>query len=121
MSDSETPEWDDSDLVRELQAEIKPIDPSDPAMMRAACDFWWDEYIEITEQQAQRNLTLTDEVRNFLSLTESLAIAAEGNSLDSTPLVMFIHDAQSFYFGSQPQLPVAGPPVQILLDRLKYR
>src|SRR4051812_30228315 len=35
MSEIDRSEWDNSDLVSELQGEVKPIDPSDPVMMRA--------------------------------------------------------------------------------------
>ena len=88
------------------------MDSTDPVMMQAACEFWWDQYIEISDQQERRDFTLSDEMQDFLGVTEALAKAAEANGLDSTTVVAFLHEVRSFYFHIKDRLPVAGPPVQ---------
>jgi hypothetical protein len=122
MSEDQTTKAPDEqpDWIRELERQV-PLDPSDPETLRAACEAWGEQYRELAEARGQQDLRLSEEVQQFLALTESLAIAAEGNGLDSTPLVEFYQRARSFYFGLQPRLPAAGPQVLVLLDRLRLR
>lgn len=113
-----------SDWLAELREQYplwQPPDPSDPVAMRAACDDWWECYIEITDEQDHRVFTLSHELKRFLVLTEALARSAEANGLNSEPLIMFLQDAKSFYYGLQDRLPTAGDGVHVLVDRLKFK
>ena len=76
--------------------------------MRAAYDAWWNDYIEINDEQDGQVFTLSGGLKRFLVLTEALAKSAVANDLDSAPLITFLEDARSFYFGLQDHLPIAG-------------
>jgi DNA-binding response OmpR family regulator len=43
------------------------------------------------------------------------------NDLGSAPLITFLEDARSFYFGLQDRLPIAGEHVRVLLEQLKFK
>jgi hypothetical protein len=104
--------------LRELYPEWKPPNAYDPEEMRAAYDAWWNDYIEINDEQDRQVFTLSGELKRFLVLTEALAKSAVANDLDSAPLITFLEDARSFCFGLQNRLPIAGEHVRVLLEQL---
>jgi len=107
--------------LREQYPEWEPPDPYDAVAMREASDDWWESCIEITDEQDHRVFTLSHELKRFLVLTEALARSAEANGLNSEPLIIFLQDAKSFYFGLQDRLPTAGEGVHVVVDRLKFK
>lgn len=114
----QSPDWL-GDLEEE-QAWVPP-DPTNLVEMRSACDFWWDDHAELSQVEGGKKLVLAEALDHFLVLTRALAQTAEGHGIDSTPLVLFLHDAEGVYYGHRPQMPTAGSPVHVLLDRLKFK
>jgi hypothetical protein len=110
---------DASDVLREQDPEWEPPDPRDSEAMLAACTYWHDHYIEIADEQGQRDITR--ELRRFIVVTKALAWVAEVNGIDSAPLVAFFHDAESFYWKLEDRLPIATPEIHVLLERLKFK
>lgn len=98
-----------------------PPNPTNLVEMRSACDFWWDDFIELYQVEGKEKLVLAEALDHFLALTRALAQTAEGHGIDSTPLVLFLHEAEGVYYGHKPQFPTAGSPVHVLLDRLKFK
>jgi hypothetical protein len=112
------PEWVSKMRERSLK---RPLDVSDPVIIQEACQGWFENYIEIAEEEIKPDFQPTDELKQFLTLTEALAKAAELNNLNSSPLVAFLQEARRFYYKLADRLPIADPAVHVLLDRLKYK
>ncbi len=105
--------------LREQYPLWQPPDPKDPEDMLAACEYWWDDYIEIAEEHDQRDITR--ELKRFILTVKALARSAEVNGLSARPLIHFYHDMEAFSLPPQTDLPAAGSEVHELLDHLKIK
>lgn len=114
----QSPDW-----LGELEEQQRwvPPDPTNLVEMRAACHSWWEDFAELAQVEDKQQLALAPNLDHFLALSRALAQTAEGQGIDSTPLVLFLHEAEGVYFGQQSQFPTAGTPIHVLLDRLKFK
>lgn len=93
------------------------------------CIGWWDAYTFFSSAQDEEKFEFADSLRDFISLGEDLATAAEGVGLDSSILIRFLYQAEEVYYNFERHLPdpkpvsfpVADETLRIWMDRLRFR
>jgi hypothetical protein len=93
------------------------------------CVGWWDAYTFFSSAQDEEKFEFADSLRDFISLGEDLATAAEGVGLDSSILIRFLYQAEEIYYNFERYLPdpkpvpfpVADEALRIWMDRLRFR
>lgn len=93
------------------------------------CIGWWDAYTFFSSAQDEENFEFADSLRDFISLGEDLATAAEGVGLDSSVLIRFLYQAEEIYYNFERHLPdpkpvpfpAADEVLRVWMDRLRFR
>lgn len=114
---AEEPEWQAE--LRDLYPRWRPPDPRDPDDMLAACEYWWDDFVEIAEEHDRRDVT--QDVQRLIATLKALARCAETNGLSAAPLIRCYQDLEGFSCMPQSDIPAAGQDVQTLLEHLKIK
>jgi hypothetical protein len=106
------------DWLRQFREEHRwtPPDPADPAVMQIACRCWFDDYIVLADEHAQRDIG--EDLKRFQTTTQALADCAEAHTLDSTPLITFLQRLRDFQYDPESGFPTPDSGLQVLLDRL---
>jgi hypothetical protein len=129
MTESPEPDGDLDAISAQIREQLPGPEPrpDERRAALAACNCWVDDWAtlvsaqdRLAQAQYSPGLRFSRQLEEFLDLTRWLARWCETVGVDSTPVVRFLHGAESCYHGVRGKLP---PPsdVRVVLERLALR